>query len=103
MPSSAAEAAPDCWAVASTPRYVEGSIVYAGEVRCRTVVPETYVYVRLELSDGSFEAETQKDCEKTSFCRDVGYHPNRSGNQVWCTEVYGPYIDSARACESQNW
>lgn len=107
-PASAAgtAAAADCWAAASTPRYVEGSIVYAGEIRCRTVVPEIEVEVDLTTWSGTryrLEADTSKSCDTAQVCRDVGYHPNRAGNQIWCTEVWGDHVSKSRVCENENW
>lgn len=102
-----AEAA-SCYAVADTPTLSGGNVVYSGRGECPGDVIER---IRVSLvMDGSTVARTVNECAgfPSPSCSDFGLHPNRAGNQRWCSRVevfdtWGNTLATNSRCETQNW
>lgn len=109
--TSESTSAGTCYAVADTPQYSGGNIVYSGRVNCSRPQSLIEVEVNLTMKQGSYPTEEVADtnayCEDEKVCADFGLSPNRSGNQQWCTVVEawvpGQEVRTARSCETQNW
>ncbi len=101
--ASPAHAVPSgCTLHAYTPSYSQGTISYSGSVNCSFLTDDLYINVAL-YSDGQLVADTFTSCGRSSSCFDIGYHPNRAGNQRWCTAVFMTTRDTVWACENNSW
>ncbi|MFF5235357.1 hypothetical protein [Dactylosporangium sp. NPDC000521] len=104
--SASAAPAPNCTIHADVPTYSGGNIVYSGGATCNYPL-----FVEITLQDnGSNVADTETDCGANVYCSDLGLHPNRQGNQQWCSVVrvvvFTPGMrdyGTKKACETANW